>query len=611
MCGIVGYIGKREAYPILINGLKRLEYRGYDSAGIALAQNGHINVQKQVGKILALEELVRGKSLKGTVGIAHTRWATHGEPNQTNAHPHSDSNGDIVLAHNGIIENYYSLRQMLTEKGHIFRTETDTETIAHLIEELHKNESCFEEAFRAALQELDGTYGLALITSHEPGKLFAARKGSPLVLGIGDGEYFVASDASAIIAHTRDVVYLEDGEIAIISLEDGHVTKTIMNEVIEKKVERVTFDLERIEKAGYPHFMLKEIYEQPRTVADCMRGRIIQEEGLTHLGGLTSIKYQAMHAPKIYITACGTSYHAGLIGEYMIEEYCRLPVEVEYASEFRYRDPIIEENHLVIAISQSGETADTLAAVREAKRKGATVMGLVNVVGSTIARETHGGTYIHAGPEIGVASTKAFTSQVTSLALFTVMLARTKTMSAETGRRIVQELKTLPQKVEQALKSDAIVKEIAREFKDKTNFLYLGRGYNFPVALEGALKLKEISYIHAEGYPAAEMKHGPIALIDKDMPVVVIATRDSTYEKIISNIEEVKARKGRVIAVVSEGDEKLSKMVDYAIPIPSTFNLLQPIVSIIPLQLLAYHIAVMRGCNVDQPRNLAKSVTVE
>lgn len=610
MCGIVGYIGKRDAYPILINGLKRLEYRGYDSAGVALSNNGQIIIEKQVGKISVLEQSIGDKPMRGLVGIAHTRWATHGEPNQINAHPHTDSEGNIVLVHNGIIENYSTLRQMLQDKGHTFNTETDTEIIAHLIEEFYKHTQNFEDAFRSALLEIDGTYGLALITKHEPGKLFAARMGSPLVLGVGDEEYFVASDASAIIAHTRDVIYLEDGEIAIID-EHGYVTKTIENEVIEKKVERVTFDLERIEKAGYDHFMLKEIYEQPRTVADCMRGRLQPEEGVTRLGGLSPILHNVLRARKILITACGTSYHAGLIGEYMLEEYCRVPVEVEYASEFRYRDPIIEDDNLVIAISQSGETADTLAALREAKRKGATVMGIVNVVGSSIARETHGGTYIHAGPEIGVASTKAFTSQVTALALLTIMIARTKTMSAEAGRRIVQEMMILPEKVEQALKSDEIVKEIAYQFKDKTNFLYLGRGYNYPVALEGALKLKEISYIHAEGYPAAEMKHGPIALIDEDMPVVVIATKDSTYEKIISNIQEVKARKGRVIAVVSEGDEKLKDMVDYTIPIPNTFNFLQPIISIIPLQLLAYHIAVMRGCNVDQPRNLAKSVTVE
>ncbi|RMF57713.1 MAG: glutamine--fructose-6-phosphate transaminase (isomerizing) [Calditrichaeota bacterium] len=610
MCGIVGYIGKRDAYPILINGLKRLEYRGYDSAGVALSNNGQIIIEKQVGKISVLEQSIGDKPMRGLVGIAHTRWATHGEPNQINAHPHTDSEGNIVLVHNGIIENYSTLRQMLQDKGHTFNTETDTEIIAHLIEEFYKHTQNFEDAFRSALLEIDGTYGLALITKHEPGKLFAARMGSPLVLGVGDEEYFVASDASAIIAHTRDVIYLEDGEIAIID-EHGYVTKTIENEVIEKKVERVTFDLERIEKAGYDHFMLKEIYEQPRTVADCMRGRLQPEEGVTRLGGLSPILHNVLRARKILITACGTSYHAGLIGEYMLEEYCRVPVEVEYASEFRYRDPIIEDDNLVIAISQSGETADTLAALREAKRKGATVMGIVNVVGSSIARETHGGTYIHAGPEIGVASTKAFTSQVTALALLTIMIARTKTMSAEAGRRIVQEMMILPEKVEQALKSDEIVKEIAYQFKDKTNFLYLGRGYNYPVALEGALKLKEISYIHAEGYPAAEMKHGPIALIDEDMPVVVIATKDSTYEKIISNIQEVKARKGRVIAVVSEGDEKLKDMVDYTIPIPNTFNFLQPVISIIPLQLLAYHIAVMRGCNVDQPRNLAKSVTVE
>lgn len=610
MCGIIGYVGNKEAYSILINGLKRLEYRGYDSAGVALSQNGHIHVEKEKGKISNLEKIVNGKKLPGFIGIAHTRWATHGEPSQVNAHPHSDTNGDIVLVHNGIIENFTALRQILKDKGHTFKTETDTEIIAHLIEEFYKHANSFEQAFRAALMEIDGTYGLALITKHEPGKVYVARNGSPLVVGIGDNEYFVASDVAAIIAHTRKVFYLEDGEIAIISKE-GFVTKTIENQMIEKKVEKISFDLERIEKAGFEHFMLKEIYEQSRTVADCMRGRLIEDEGVTRLGGLSQILHNVLRTKKIYITACGTSYHAGLIGEYMLEEHCRIPVEVEYASEFRYRDPIINDDDLIIAISQSGETADTAAALREAKRKGSTVMGIVNVVGSTIARETHGGTYIHAGPEIGVASTKAFTSQVTALALLTVMIARTKSMSAEEGRQVIKELIALPSKVEKALQSDKIIKEIAQEFKDKSNFLYLGRGYNFPVALEGALKLKEISYIHAEGYPAAEMKHGPIALIDKDMPVVFIATKDSTYEKIISNIQEVKARNGRVIAVVSEGDTELKDMADYCIPIPSTINFLQPIVSIIPLQLLAYHIAVLRGCNVDQPRNLAKSVTVE
>ncbi len=610
MCGIVGYIGFKEARPILINGLKRLEYRGYDSAGIAILQDGKINVTKQVGKISALESELDETTMTGNMGIAHTRWATHGEPTQNNAHPHTDCSENIVLVHNGIIENYGALRKMLISKGHQLHTETDTEVIAHLIEEFYQNGTSFEEAFRQALNEVEGTYGLALITRHEPDKLFCARKGSPLVVGIGDGEYFVGSDATAIIAHTRNVFYLEDGEIAVISRE-GFITKTIQNQVIEKKIEKISFDLERIEKAGYPHFMLKEIYEQPNTVADAMRGRLIEEEGVAKLGGLTPILHNVLRSRKIFITACGTSYHAGLIGEYMLEEYCRVPVEVEYASEFRYRDPIIQDDNLVIVISQSGETADTLAALREAKRKGATVMGIVNVVGSTIARETHGGTYIHAGPEIGVASTKAFTSQVTALALLTVMLARTKTMTAEEGRKIIKEMKALPGKLEAALKTDSIVREIAEQFKNHRNFLYLGRGYNYPVALEGALKLKEISYIHAEGYPAAEMKHGPIALIDEDMPVVVIATRDSTYEKIVSNIEEVKARRGRVIAVVSEGDDKLDKLVDYTIPIPTTLNLLQPIVSIIPLQLLAYHIAVMRGCDVDQPRNLAKSVTVE
>jgi glucosamine--fructose-6-phosphate aminotransferase (isomerizing) len=610
MCGIVGYIGNSKASPILMEGLKRLEYRGYDSAGIAVLNEGKIYLTKQVGKIAALEKHLNGSQLPGNIGIAHTRWATHGEPNKTNAHPHSDGSGDIVLVHNGIIENYSSLRKVLSDKGHIFRTETDTETIAHLIEELFQNGTTFEEAFRQALTELKGTYGIALISKHEPDKIFCARKGSPLVIGIGKNENFIGSDASAIIAHTRNVFYLEDGEFAIIS-KDGIVTKTIENEVVHKKIEKISFDLERIEKAGFPHFMLKEIYEQPNTVADAMRGRLIEDEGVTKLGGLTPILHNVLRARKIFISACGTSYHAGLVGEYMLEQYCRIPVEVEYASEFRYRDPIIQDDSLVIAITQSGETADTLAALREGKRKGATVMGIVNVVGSTIARETHGGTYIHAGPEIGVASTKAFTSQVTALTLLTLMIARTKSMSADDGRKIIKEMKVLPEKVDKALKTDNIVKEIAKKFKEKRNFLYLGRGYNFPVALEGALKLKEISYIHAEGYPAAEMKHGPIALIDEDMPVVFIATQDSTYDKILSNIEEVKARKGRVIAVVSEGDKKLDKLVDYTIPIPMTMDLLQPIVSIIPLQLLAYHIAVLRGCDVDQPRNLAKSVTVE
>lgn len=610
MCGIIGYIGNKEASSILLNGLKRMEYRGYDSAGMALSNNGEIKIEKEKGKISNLEKILNLEKMSGFIGIAHTRWATHGVPSQLNAHPHSDTNGNIVLVHNGIIENYNALRQILVDKGHSFKTDTDTEIIAHLIEEFYKNENSIEQAFRAALMEIDGTYGLAMISKHEPGKLFVARMGSPLVVGIGDNEYFVASDVAAIIAHTRKVFYLEDGEIAIISKE-GFLTKTIENKVIEKKVEKISFDLERIEKAGFEHFMLKEIYEQPRTVADCMRGRLIKDDGVTKLGGLSQILHNVLRARKIYITACGTSYHAGLIGEYMIEEYCRIPVEVEYASEFRYRDPIINDDDLIIAISQSGETADTAAALREAKRKGSTVMGIVNVVGSTIARETDGGTYIHAGPEIGVASTKAFTSQVTALALLTVMIARTKSMSAEEGRKIIKELHDLPAKVEKALQSAQIVKEIAQEFKDNSNFLYLGRGYNFPVALEGALKLKEISYIHAEGYPAAEMKHGPIALIDQDMPVVFIATKDSTYEKIISNIQEVKARNGRVIAVVSEGDKAICDMVDYCIPIPSTINFLQPIISIIPLQLLAYHIAVLRGCNVDQPRNLAKSVTVE
>jgi glucosamine--fructose-6-phosphate aminotransferase (isomerizing) len=610
MCGIVGYIGNKNVLPILMDGLKRLEYRGYDSAGVAILDKGKIKVIKQVGKIAALESELNGNSMSGKMGIAHTRWATHGEPNQINAHPHTDESGNIILVHNGIIENYSALKKMLVSKGHTFHTDTDTETVAHLISEFFQNGTSFEEAFRAALSEIDGTYGIAMISKYEPEKIYCARKGSPLVIGVGEGENFVASDASAIISHTRNVIYLEDGEIAIISRE-GFVTKTIDNKTVTKRIEKISFDLERIEKAGYPHFMLKEINEQPDTVADAMRGRLIEEEGVAKLGGLTPILHNVLRARKIFITACGTSYHAGLVGEYMLEQYCRIPVEVEYASEFRYRDPIIDDDNLVVVITQSGETADTLAALREAKRKGTTVMGLVNVVGSSIARETHGGTYIHAGPEIGVASTKAFTSQVAALTLLTLMIARTKAMSAEKGRSIVKEMKSLPDKVAKALKTGEMVMKIAEEFKDKRNFLYLGRGYNYPVALEGALKLKEISYIHAEGYPAAEMKHGPIALIDEDMPVVVIATRDSTYEKIVSNIEEVKARRGRVIAVVSEGDDKLDKLVDYTIPIPMTLDLLQPIISIIPLQLLAYHIAVLRDCDVDQPRNLAKSVTVE
>lgn len=611
MCGIVGYLGDKDAAPILLGGLKRLEYRGYDSAGIAvISDDKKVNIIKKSGKIINLENELLNQKPQGVVGIGHTRWATHGAPNETNAHPHSDCSGKIALIHNGIIENYAILKQMLISKGHTIKTDTDTEIIAHLIEELYTNGTSFEDAFRGALQEIKGAYGFVVLNSDEPEKIYVARQGSPLVVGFGDNEYFVASDAPAIIQYTKDVFYLEDGEYAVITRK-GVTTKTIQNEVIDKKIIRLNMDLEEIEKGGFDHFMLKEIFEQPQTIADAMRGRIIEEEGITKLGGLTEIMHNVLRARRILITACGTSYHAGLIGEYMLEQYARVPVEVEYASEFRYRDPIVQPDDLVIVISQSGETADTLAALREAKRRGATVMGIVNVVGSTIARETDGGVYIHAGPEIGVASTKAFTSQVTVLALLTIMIARAKTMSFEQGKDIINHLRALPDLINKVLETNEIVKSIANEFKNAQNFLYLGRGYNYPVALEGALKLKEISYIHAEGYPAAEMKHGPIALIDENMPVVFIATRDAIYEKVVSNIEEVISRGGKVIALVTEGDHDLDDKVDYTIPIPQTSDLLQPIVSIIPLQLLSYHVAVLRGTNVDQPRNLAKSVTVE
>jgi len=608
MCGIVGYLGTNDASSILVSGLKRLEYRGYDSAGIAVMEQGEINVVKEVGKIKNLENLLSNQELTGNIGIGHTRWATHGEPNQVNAHPHTDSTGNIVLIHNGIIENYMSLKKALSEKGHEFKTDTDTEVIANLIEELYEDN--FEEAFRRALLELEGTYGVAVISKHEPEKIFVARKGSPIVIGVGDGEFFIASDVTPLVAYTKDVFYLDDDEMAIIS-RDGIVNKTIQNELIEKLVETVTFDLEAIEKSGYDHFMLKEIYEQPGTMQDAMRGRVILDEGLVKLGGLADVEEKLVNARKIFFTASGTSWHAALIGEYLIEEFCRIPVEVEYASEFRYRDPIVGKDDVVIAISQSGETADTLAALREGKRKGATVLGVVNVVGSTIARETDAGVYIHAGPEIGVASTKAFTSQVTVLALITLMIARRKSMSMVQGKQMIEELLKIPQKVQMILNQNDYIRDFARSYKDERNSLYLGRGYNFPVALEGALKLKEISYIHAEGYPAAEMKHGPIALIDKDMPVVFVATKDAIYDKVISNIEEVRARRGKIICIATQGDERIKDYADHVIYVPETMQALVPLLSVIPLQLLAYHIAVMRGCDVDQPRNLAKSVTVE
>ncbi|MBC8183897.1 glutamine--fructose-6-phosphate transaminase (isomerizing) [candidate division KSB1 bacterium] len=610
MCGIVGYIGNQEAIPILLGGLKRLEYRGYDSAGVAMISGQKLSVSKQKGKISRLETLLSEQNLNGTIGIGHTRWATHGEPNTVNAHPHTCCENKFALIHNGIIENYSILKKELQGKKHNFQTETDTEVLVHLIEDFYKNNNNFELAVREALQRLDGTYGIAVVCSDEPDVLITARKGSPIVLGLGKNEYFVASDTAAIVAHTQQVSYLDDNEMAIINRKNM-VIKTIDDRPVEKRVEQIAFDVKKIEKSGYKHFMLKEIMEQPQTVFDSMRGRLLDEEGTAKLGGIEYEVDSLLRSRRVLFSACGTSWHAALIGEYLVEEYVRIPVEVEYASEFRYRNPILDRDTVVAVISQSGETADTLAAVREAKRKRAKVLGICNVVGSTIARETDAGVYLHAGPEIGVASTKAFTSQVTVLALMTLLLARMSSMSASTGRSVVQEFKLLPEKIEQILKNRKLIETIADKYVDATNFLYLGRGINFPVALEGALKLKEISYIHAEGYPAAEMKHGPIALIDENMPVVVIATKDSTYDKIMSNIEEVRARKGKIIAIATEGDDFIKTKVDHVIYVPPFTEFLLPILTIIPLQLLAYYIAVKRGCDVDQPRNLAKSVTVE
>lgn len=608
MCGIVGYIGKRNVVPILIAGLKRLEYRGYDSAGVAVIEDDQLQVVKEAGKISKLEETINQADYVSTIGIGHTRWATHGEPTRLNAHPHTDGPENIAIIHNGIIENYNVLKSMLENKGHQFSSDTDTEIVAHLIDEFYQGD--FEEAFRRALGELTGAYGFAVISKYEPDKIYVARQGSPLVVGVGDGENFLASDVSAIISHTRNVFYLNDGEMAVLSRE-GIETKTSTNEVVNKKVEKITYDIQAIEKSGYPHYMLKEIFEQPNTIRDAFRGRILIGDGKVKLGGLTEVKEKLADAHKIIIIACGTSWHAALIGEHLIEEYCRIPVEVEYASEFRYRNPILSKEDIVIVISQSGETADTLAAMKEGKEKGALPLGIVNSVGSTIARESIAGVYIHAGPEIGVASTKAFTSQVTVLFLIMLMIARKKTMSVVTGQQLLTELIDLPAKVQTILAQSHVVEEVAEIYKDKKNFLYLGRGINFPVALEGALKLKEISYIHAEGYPAAEMKHGPIALIDEDMPVVFIATKDQIYDKVISNLEEVRARRGKIIAIASQGDKKIAELADHIIYIPQTCQALVPILAAIPLQLLAYYIAIKRGCDVDQPRNLAKSVTVE
>lgn len=611
MCGIVAYIGNREACPIIIKGLKRLEYRGYDSAGIALV-NGNLNVYKQKGKVSDLEEFLADKNTSGTVGMGHTRWATHGEPNNTNAHPHYSQSGNLAIIHNGIIENYESLKKELLKRGYIFKSDTDSEVFIHFIEDIQKNNQCtIEEAVRLALHEVVGAYAIVIIAKDNPRKLVAARKGSPLVVGIGKDEFLLASDATPIIEYTRDVVYINDYEI--VTIDNGKLTVKTIEDVLQSPyVHKLEMELESIEKGGFDHFMLKEIFEQPKSIRDTLRGRVKSEINRVMLGGVRDLEDTLVNADRIIIVACGTSWHAGLVAEYIFEEYARIPVEVEYASEFRYRNPVIQEGDVVIAISQSGETADTLAAIELAKSKGAIIFGVCNVVGSSIARATDAGAYTHAGPEIGVASTKAFTAQITVLLMMALIIAKRKgTVSDSRYRQLLIEIEKLPEKVEEALTEADKIKYIASLFKDAKNFLYLGRGYNFPVALEGALKLKEISYIHAEGYPAAEMKHGPIALIDDEMPVVFIATKDSTYDKIVSNIQEVRARKGRVIAIVTKGDDYIKQMAEFVIEVPSTTEVLVPIVAVIPLQILAYHIAVMRGCNVDQPRNLAKSVTVE
>lgn len=611
MCGIVAYVGRRQASDVIIKGLKRLEYRGYDSAGIALL-NGGLNVYKKKGKVSDLEKHLKAAELNSHIGIGHTRWATHGEPNDVNAHPHYSATGRLAIIHNGIIENYSSLKKELINKGHNFLSDTDTEVFIHFIEDIKQEENCsLEEAVRLALTRVVGAYAIVIISADEPDKLVAARKGSPLVIGVGKDEFFLASDATPIVEYTKEVVYLNDQEVAVINGKQLTVTNT-SNLPLTPYIQKVDLELEAIEKGGFDHFMLKEIFEQPKSIKDCMRGRLDSQSGRLVLGGLREYLNKLVNADRILIVACGTSWHAGLVAEYFFEEFCRIPVEVEYASEFRYRNPVIREGDVVIAISQSGETADTLAAIELAKSRGAIIFGVCNVVGSSIPRTTHAGAYTHAGPEIGVASTKAFTAQLTVLNMIALIVAQQKGSITE-GKlhEVLVEMESIPAKVEQALKLNEQIETIAAIFKDARNFLYLGRGYNFPVALEGALKLKEISYIHAEGYPAAEMKHGPIALIDKEMPVVVIATRDSSYEKIVSNIQEVKARKGRVISVVTAGDTLIPKMSEFVIEVPAVHEALMPMVSVIPLQLLSYHIAVMRGCNVDQPRNLAKSVTVE
>ena len=613
MCGIVAYVGNKEAYPIIIKGLKRLEYRGYDSSGVSIGDEDNISLLKQKGKVSDLEDYAIDKNTKGSIGIGHTRWATHGIPNQTNSHPHNSGDGKLSLIHNGIIENYDSLKQVLIQKGHIFKSDTDTEVLVHLIEEIKNHEQVgLFEAVRLALNEVVGAYAIVVMEKGVNNEFIAARKGSPLVIGIGDGEYFVASDASPFIEYTKNVVYLEDGEIVKIHKDKMLEIISLTNSTKTPYIHELELTLESIEREGFDSFMLKEIFEQPKSVIDTLRGRISPKTKKITLGGILDYEQKIMNADRIIIVACGTSWHAGLIGEYLFEDLARISVEVEYASEFRYRNPIINEKDVVLAISQSGETADSLAALELAKEKGATLLGICNVVGSSIPRLTHAGSYTHAGPEIGVASTKAFTTQIIVLTLMAVKMAHKKgSITMSKYHEIINELELIPEKIEKILKKNDEIEKIAAKFKDATNFLYLGRGYNFPVALEGALKLKEISYIHAEGYPAAEMKHGPIALIDDEMPIVVIATKKGNYDKVVSNIQEVKARGGRLIAIVTEGDKTVKELADYCIEIPACLEQLTPLLTNIPLQLLSYHIALMRGCNVDMPRNLAKSVTVE
>lgn len=612
MCGIVGYIGGRSAWPIVIKGLQRLEYRGYDSAGVAILSDGELKIRKCRGKVADLLQMVKGQDLTGTIGIGHTRWATHGEPNDTNAHPHASMNGKFIVVHNGIIENYREIKARLAEKGYTFKSQTDTEVLANLIENLYLEDGLTaEQAVKAALRRVVGAYGLAIICTDEPDILIGARKGSPLAIGVGEGEYFIASDATPIIEYTDRLIYLDDEQVAVLS-RNGYNVSNLNDVHLDPVITHVDFDLDNISRGGFDHFMLKEIHEQPQSIADTMRGRVLPDSHTITLGGIADAMPRLVAARRIIVVACGTSFHAGLVGEYLFEQFARIPVEVEYASEFRYRDPIINSDDVIVAISQSGETADTLAAIRMAHQQGALVLGICNVVGSSIARETDAGIYTHAGPEIGVASTKAFTSQVVVLAMMAFALGRKRgTLDEDRFTKLIDGLVAVPSLISQVLDSEAHIREVSRAYQLAQNAIYLGRGYLYPVALEGALKLKEISYIHAEGYPAAEMKHGPIALIDNCMPVFVLATHDKFYDKIVNNIQEVKARHGQVIAIVTKGDTEISKMADYVIEIPECDEALLPLVSVVPLQLISYYVAVMRGCNVDQPRNLAKSVTVE